>query len=135
MYKNEFNRIEKFICAAYDLHNHFRMSNIKKLWFLLFTKLSDNKLRNISPTKEALQLYIICSVSTSGRIFSCTCKRLCIQCKCVNKEVFSFPFCSFICIVTREHSLYYIGKFFYTSLEVYLETSQMSLMELFCQNI
>ena len=67
-------------------------------------------------------------------IFTCTCERLYILCKCVKKEVLCLPFCSCVCIATREHSLYYIGNFIYTYTRAYLEPSQTSNMEFFCGN-
>ena len=45
-------------------------------------------------------------------IFSCTCKRLCIRCKCVNIEVSWLSFCSCVCIATRE-KFYYIRNMYY----------------------
>ena len=58
MDENEFNLIEKCVCAAYDPHNRFRTSRVNRLRFFLFTKLSENNLRKLSLTKWALQLHI-----------------------------------------------------------------------------
>ena len=65
--ENDLNLIEKYVCAAYDPHNCFHANNVNRMWFLLFTKSSDNKLRNL--TREALQLHILCSVYTAGWIW------------------------------------------------------------------
>ena len=54
MDENEFSLIEKYACAAYDPENSFRTSDINRLWFVLFTKSSENKLKKLFPTKEAL---------------------------------------------------------------------------------
>ena len=67
MDENEFNPIEKYVCAAYDPHNRFRKSDVNRLRFLLFKKSSDKKLRKLSPTK-ALRLHILRSANTAGRI-------------------------------------------------------------------
>ena len=142
MNENELNLIEKYACATSDLHNRFRTCDGNRLGFLLFTKSRDNKLRKLSPTKEALQFHILHSVHAAGRIwgvtlqpsdqipslvdcgwkyfkgkritvdwygayvanlnyyiFSCTSKRLCIRCKCVN--ISSLPFCSCVWIAKR----------------------------------
>ena len=50
MKENDFNLIEKYVRAAYGPQNRSRTNDVKKLQFLLFTKLSDNKLRKFSPT-------------------------------------------------------------------------------------
>ena len=68
MDENEFNLIEKYVCAAYDPHNRFRTSDVNRLRFLLFTKSSDNKLRKLCPAKEAPQLHILRSVYSAGSI-------------------------------------------------------------------
>ena len=67
--ENELNLIEKYACAAYGLHNRFGTSDGNRLRFLLFTKSRDNKLRKLSPTKEALELHILHSVRAAGRIW------------------------------------------------------------------
>ena len=67
-------------------------------------------------------------------IFFCTWKILCIRCKCVKKVILCLPFCSCICIATREHCLYYTGNFIYAYAEAYLEPNQTSTMKLFCKN-
>ena len=68
--ENEFNLIEKYVCAAYDPHNHFRTSGVNRLRFFLFTKLSENNLRRLSLTKEALQLHILRSAYAAGGTWS-----------------------------------------------------------------
>ena len=72
MNENELNLIEKYACAAYGLHNRFGTSDGNRLRFLLFTKSRDNKLRKLSPTKEALQFHILHSVHATGRIWGVT---------------------------------------------------------------
>ena len=68
-------------------------------------------------------------------IFSCTCKRLCIRCKCVNIEVSWFPFCSCVCIATRENSfITFEICIIYTYVEAYLEPSQLSTIKHFYRN-
>ena len=68
--ENDLNLIEKYVCAAYDPCNCFHANNIiNRMWFLLFTKSGDNKLRNLLLTREALQLHILCSVYTAGWIW------------------------------------------------------------------
>ena len=51
--ENNFNLTEKY--AAYDPQNQFHTNDVNRLRFLLFTKLSENKLRKYPPTREALQ--------------------------------------------------------------------------------
>ena len=57
--ENDLNLIEKYVCAAYDPHNGFHTNDVNRLWFTLFTKWSENKLRKLPPTREALELYIL----------------------------------------------------------------------------
>ena len=73
--KNEFNLTEKYVWATYDPHNGFSTKltfDVNRLRFLLFTKSSDSKLRNLSQTKEALQLHILHSGYTAGGIYGAT---------------------------------------------------------------
>ena len=73
--KNEFNLTEKYVWATYDPHNGFSTKltfDVNRLRFFLFTKSSDNKLRNLSQTKEALQLHILHSGYTAGGIYGAT---------------------------------------------------------------
>ena len=51
--ENDLNLIEKYICPAYNPHNYFHTDDVNRLRFLLFTKSSDNKLRKLTPTREA----------------------------------------------------------------------------------
>ena len=46
MDENEFNLIEKFVCADYDPHNCLLTSEVNRLRFLRF-KSSDTKLRKL----------------------------------------------------------------------------------------
>ena len=62
----------KYVCAAYDPHNCFHTDNINRLWFLLFTMSSENKLRKLPPTREALQLHILRSAYAAGWIWGMT---------------------------------------------------------------
>ena len=66
--ENNLNLIEKYVCAAYDPHNCFHTNDVNRLRFLLFTKPSDNKLRRLPPTREALQLHILRSAYAAGWI-------------------------------------------------------------------
>ena len=66
MEENDLNLIEKYVCAAYDPHNRFRMNDVNRLRFLLFTKSIENKLRKLPPTREALQLHILRSTYAAG---------------------------------------------------------------------
>ena len=50
-------------------------------------------------------------VNLNDYIFICNWKGLCFRCKCVKKEVLCLPFCSCVCIVTRENIF---GPFIYT---------------------
>ena len=50
--ENNQNVIEKYVCAAYDLHNRFHANDVNRLRFLLFTKSKDIKLRKLLPTRE-----------------------------------------------------------------------------------
>ena len=75
MDKNEFNLTEKYVWATYDPYNGFRTTltfDVNRLPFLFFTKWSDNKLRNLSQAKEALQLHILHSAYTAGGIYGVT---------------------------------------------------------------
>ena len=72
MDENELNLTEKYVCAASDLHNCFRTSDGNRLRFILFTKSSDDKLRRLPPTNEALQLDILRSVQAACRIWDVT---------------------------------------------------------------
>ena len=47
------------MCGAYNSHNRFRMTDVKGLPFVLFTKSNGNKLRKLFSTKEVLQLHIL----------------------------------------------------------------------------
>ena len=42
-------------------------------------------------------------INLNDYIFTCTCKGLCTQYKCVKKEVSCLTFCSCVCIATREN--------------------------------
>ena len=70
--ENDLNLIEKYVCAVYDPHNCFHMGDVNRLRFFLFTKLSENKLRKLLPTREALQFDILCSAYTAGWIWGAT---------------------------------------------------------------
>ena len=72
MEENDLNLIEKYVCAAYDPHNRFHTNNISRLQFLLFTKSSENKLRKLTLTREALQLLILHSAFAAGWIWGVT---------------------------------------------------------------
>ena len=57
-------------------------------------------------------------VNLNEYTFSCTCKGLCSQCKCVKKEISCLLFCSYNCITTQENivaslslfCMYYFGR-------------------------
>ena len=68
----DLNLIEKYVCAAYDPHNRFHTNNISRLQFFLFTKSSENKLRKLALTREALQLLILHSAFAAGWIWGVT---------------------------------------------------------------
>ena len=70
--ENELNLTEKYVCTASDLHNCFRTSDGNRLRFILFTKSSDDKLRRLPSTNEALQLDILRSVQAACRIWDVT---------------------------------------------------------------
>ena len=70
--ENDFNLIEKYVCAAYDPHNRFHTNDINRLRFLLFTKSSENKLRKLPSTREAFQLHILRSAYSAGWIWGIT---------------------------------------------------------------
>ena len=44
-------------------------------------------------------------VNLNEYIFTCTCKGVCSQCKYVKEEVSCLPFCSCVCIATRENTV------------------------------
>ena len=58
--------------CCYDSHNRFHTDHNNRLPFLLFKRLSDNKLRKLPPTKEVLQLHILRSAYTAGWIWDVT---------------------------------------------------------------
>ena len=64
--ENNLNLIEKYVCATYDPQNHFHTNDVNRMGFLLFKKSSENKLRKLPPTREALQLYILRSAYAAG---------------------------------------------------------------------
>ena len=128
------NLMEKYACASYDPHNRFHTNDVNWLRFLLFTKSSDNKLRKLPPTREALQLHTLRSAYAAGwiwgltlhyskynrftvdwcgaydvnlneYIFICTCRGLCSRGKCVKKEVSCLSFCGCVCIATKESTV------------------------------
>ena len=68
MEENDLKLIEKYVSAAYDPHIRFHTNDINKLQFLLFTKSSENKLRKLPPTREALQPHILRSAHAAGWI-------------------------------------------------------------------
>ena len=70
--ENDLSLIEKYVYTAYDPHNCFHMNDINRLRLLLFTKSSENKLRKLPPTREALQLHILQSVYAAGWIWGVT---------------------------------------------------------------
>ena len=72
MEEDYLNLTEKYVCAAYDPHNRFHTNNISRLQFLLFTKWSENKLRKLALTREALQLLILRSAFAAGWIWGVT---------------------------------------------------------------
>ena len=72
MEENDFNLIEKYVCATYDPHNRFHTNDINRLLFLLFTKSTENILRKLSSTREALQLHILRSAYFAGWIWGAT---------------------------------------------------------------
>ena len=49
----------------------------------------------------------------------------------MKKEVSCLPFCSCACIASQENI---VGQFIYTYTKAYLEPSQTSMMQLFCEN-
>ena len=70
--ENDLNLIEKQVCAAYDPYNRFHTNNVNRLRFLLFANWSENKLRKLPPTREALQLHILRSAYAAGQIWGVT---------------------------------------------------------------
>ena len=70
--KTDLSQAEKFVYAAYDPRNRFRTNDVNKLRFLLFTKSSDNNLRKLPPTKEALRLHILRSAYNASWIWGVT---------------------------------------------------------------
>ena len=74
MKENDLHLIEKYLCAAYDLHNHFHANDINKLRFLLFTKSSENKLRKPPLTRYAFQFHSLRSAYGAGWIWGVTLK-------------------------------------------------------------
>ena len=67
-------QVEKFVCAAYDPQHRFRMADVNKLLYLLFTKLRDNNIRKLPPTREALCLHVFRSTYAAGWIWGVTLK-------------------------------------------------------------
>ena len=65
--ENEFNLIEKYVCA-YDPHNRFHTNEVNWLQFILYKKSSDNKMEKLPPTKEALKFQILRSIYAAGWI-------------------------------------------------------------------
>ena len=64
--------LKKYVCAAYDPHNRLHMNDINRLRFLLFTKSSENNLKKLPPTREALQFHILRWAYTAGWIWGVT---------------------------------------------------------------
>ena len=52
MEENDFNLIEKYVCAACDPHNRVHMSHVNRLRFFWFKKSRENKLRKLPPKKR-----------------------------------------------------------------------------------
>ena len=50
--ENDFNLIEKYVCAACDPHNRVHMSHVNRLRFFWFKKSRENKLRKLPPKKR-----------------------------------------------------------------------------------
>ena len=72
MEESDFNMIEKYLFAVYDPYNHLDTNDVNRMRFLLFAKSIDNKLRKLHPTREVLELRILCSVYTAGWIWGVT---------------------------------------------------------------
>ena len=53
---------------------------------------------------------------------------------CEGRSVSNLAICSCVCIATWKDNLYHIGKHVYTYAAAYLEPSQTSTKELFCEN-
>ena len=70
--EKDLNLFEKCVCAAYDSHSRFHTNDVNRLRFLLFTKSSENKLRKLPLTREALQLHILHSAYAAGWIWGIT---------------------------------------------------------------
>ena len=68
MEENDFNLIKICLCVDYDPHSCFSSNDVNGLRFLLLTKLTDNKLRKLYLTREALKLHILCSAYAVGWI-------------------------------------------------------------------
>ena len=68
MEENDLNLTEKYVCVAYDPYNRFNANDVNRLWFPLFTKSSDSRLRKLPQKRDALQLYILRSACAVGWI-------------------------------------------------------------------
>ena len=54
--EHDFEVVERFVCVAYDTPKKFHLQDKNKLHFMLFSQLSDNNLRRLPPTTDALEV-------------------------------------------------------------------------------
>ena len=64
-------------------------------------------------------------VNLNDYIFSCTCKIICIQCKCVKKRVFYVPFCSciFAFVLQQGNIVYIILEILFIHMQRHIQNS------------
>ena len=67
--EQDFEIIEKFICAAYDIKDKFHIQEVNQLRYLIFCQLPDNNLRKLPPSKEALRRHILRSTYVGGWVW------------------------------------------------------------------
>ena len=67
--EQDFEIIEKFICAAYGNQDKFHIQEVNQLRYLIFCQLPDNNLRKLPPSKEALRRHILRSTYVGGWVW------------------------------------------------------------------
>ena len=67
--EDDFVKLEKFVCRAYDQNHRLNTYDINSLRYLLFNVSTENNLRKLPPTRDALRLHILRSAFVAGWIW------------------------------------------------------------------
>ena len=67
--EDDFVKLENFVCRAYDQNHRLNTYDINSLRYLLFNVSTENNLRKLPPTRDALRLHILRSAFVAGCIW------------------------------------------------------------------